>query len=274
MYTKLAKLVKQKINRIGFDIVKHYPSSVDPNFPKDFDSDKIQTISKVLPYTMTSKARLSALCDAVHYVVKNQIPGDIVECGVWKGGSMMAVAHTLLSLEDRTRDLYLFDTFDGMTEPGKNDIAVTGETAAELLGKGDKEKSEVWCYAAIDQVRSAIHDTGYPTDRTFLIKGRVEDTVPSQAPQEISILRLDTDWYESTRHEMIHLFPRIAIGGVLIIDDYGWWEGARQAIDEYIEEKKIQIFLNRIDYTGRLGIVTSHGNSSAASSSAAAVLAQ
>jgi O-methyltransferase len=113
-----------------------------------------------------------------------------------------------------------------------------------------------------------------PTDRTFLIKGRVEDTVPSQAPQEISILRLDTDWYESTRHEMIHLFPRIAIGGVLIIDDYGWWEGARQAIDEYIEEKKIQIFLNRIDYTGRLGIVTSHGNSSAASSSAAAVLAQ
>jgi O-methyltransferase len=264
MYSQFLKLARQQINRVGFDIIKHHPSSFDSNFPKDFDRDKIQTILKVQPYTMTSKARLSALCDAVQYVVQNQIPGDVVECGVWKGGSMMAVAHTLLRLDDKSRSLYLFDTFDGMTEPGENDISVTGQTAAQLLEQGNKEKDEtVWCYAPIDQVRSAIHATGYPTDKIHLVKGRVEDTVPLNAPNEIAILRLDTDWYESTRHEMIHLFPRIAIGGVLIIDDYGWWEGARQAVDEYIEARKIQIFLNRIDYTGRLGIVTSHGSNPA-----------
>jgi O-methyltransferase len=78
--------------------------------------------------------------------------------------------------------------------------------------------------------------------------------LPEFAPECISLLRLDTDWYESTRHELIHLFSRISKGGVIIIDDYGHWKGAREAVDEYIRENNIKILLNRIDYTGRIGV--------------------
>jgi O-methyltransferase len=84
--------------------------------------------------------------------------------------------------------------------------------------------------------------------------GKVEDTFPKDTPDKIAILRLDTDWYESTRHELIHLYPKLSIGGVLIIDDYGHWEGARKAVDEYINDNTLRILLNRIDYTGRIAV--------------------
>jgi hypothetical protein len=84
--------------------------------------------------------------------------------------------------------------------------------------------------------------------------GKVEDTIPADIPEKIALLRLDTDWYESTKHELIHLFPRLQKGGVLIIDDYGFWKGARKAVDEYFAENNIQILLNRIDDTGRMAI--------------------
>jgi hypothetical protein len=87
-----------------------------------------------------------------------------------------------------------------------------------------------------------------------LVKGKVEDTVPKNAPEKIALLRLDTDWYESTRHELVHLFPRLLPGGVLIIDDYGHWQGARKAVDEYIAGNQVKILLNRVDYTGRIGV--------------------
>jgi O-methyltransferase len=87
-----------------------------------------------------------------------------------------------------------------------------------------------------------------------LVKGKVEDTVPKNAPEKIALLRLDTDWYESTRRELVHLFPRLVPGGVLIIDDYGHWQGARKAVDEYIAGNQVKILLNRVDYTGRIGV--------------------
>ncbi len=78
------------------------------------------------------------------------------------------------------------------------------------------------------------------------------DTIPKNVPEKISILRLDTDWYESTKHELNNLFPRLVSGGILIIDDYGHFQGSKKAVDEYFEENKISSFLFRIDYTGRL----------------------
>jgi hypothetical protein len=79
----------------------------------------------------------------------------------------------------------------------------------------------------------------------------VEETIPQHAPEQISVLRLDTDWYSSTKHELMHLFPRLSKNGVLIIDDYGHWAGARKAVDEYFADQTIQPLLNRIDQTGR-----------------------
>lgn len=99
-----------------------------------------------------------------------------------------------------------------------------------------------------------MESTGYPPERIHLVPGRVEDTVPAQAPERIALLRLDTDWYASTKHELDHLYPRLSDGGVLIVDDYGHFEGARRAVDDYLAEQAEPLLLNRIDYTGRIAV--------------------
>lgn len=219
------------------------------------DAATAEIVRRVLPYTMTSAARVVALCDAVRYLVENRIPGDIVECGVWKGGSMMAVAQVLTSLGETERHLYLFDTFEGMTAPSSEDVAADGRSAQALMASSDPaDPRSVWCVAPLEGVKAALAGTGYDFARMHFVKGRVEDTVPGQAPDRIALLRLDTDWYESTRHELEHLYPRLAPGGVLVLDDYGHWQGARKAVDEYIRTHRLPLFLHRIDYTGRCAV--------------------
>jgi O-methyltransferase len=244
-----ARALRDVLRAKGFDVVRYH------EVPADLPPRVVETIRAVRPYTLTSVARLTALCEAVDYVVRHRIPGDIVECGVWKGGSMMAVARTLCELEDRDRQLYLFDTYEGMTQPSDKDVSAQGKRAADMLRAEDKQDPHsVWCAAPLDAVKQAMTSTGYDPAKLHFVKGRVEDTVPARAPERIAILRLDTDWYESTLHEMTHLFPRLVPGGVLIIDDYGHWQGARQAIDEYLRDNEIQILLHRIDDTGRSAI--------------------
>lgn len=246
----LLRPLRKLARSFGVDIVPY------PPVLQGVDESTAQTIAAVRPFTMTSDQRVAALCDAVRYVVANRIAGDMVECGVWKGGSMMAVARTLIDSGDRTRHLHLFDTFEGMTPPTGNDVAVTGESAADLMAAStDREGADsVWCRAPLDIVQRAMTSVGYDRSKIHYIKGRVEDTIPASAPERIALLRLDTDWYESTRHEMIHLFPRLAVGGVLILDDYGHWLGARRAVDEYLGERNVPLFLQKIDYTGRYAV--------------------
>jgi hypothetical protein len=263
--------VKGLIRPLGFDVVRYSPPpppeppipepQLEDQFP-DFGEEAIEIIRTVQPFTGPSAELIFALIQAVRYVERAKIPGSIVECGVWQGGSMMAAAHTLKRLGTDERDIYLFDTFEGMTKPTDVDISYKGEVASleyERL-KRPNETSE-WCYASLDQVQRNLASTGYDPDKLKFIKGKVEDTIPVMAPSQISILRLDTDWYESTRHELVHLFPRLSPGGVLIVDDYGHWEGSRKATDEYLAENSF-ILLNRIDYTGRLAIkLASNGDS-------------
>jgi O-methyltransferase len=221
--------------------------------PIDFDETDAELCAHVAPYTMTTPPRIYALRRAVEYVATRPIEGAIVECGVWRGGSMMAAALTLLRLGVNDRDLYLFDTFTGMTEPGDEDVKHSGERAADVLA-GSSRDSHDWAVASIDQVREAVLSVGYPEERIHFVQGRVEETLPAHAPADIALLRLDTDWYSSTKHELVHLYPRLARGGVLIIDDYAYWQGARQAVDEYIEENALTLLLNRIDYTARIAV--------------------
>jgi O-methyltransferase len=232
--------------------VLHSDAVVRRRFP-DVDRRVIDIFNKVKPYTMTSPERVFALCDAVRYVVAAGIEGAVVECGVWKGGSSMAAALMLRELGATDRDLHLFDTFEGMSEPTEHDRRTGGPAAAELLAATTKD-AKVWAYSPLGEVRANLQSTGYPVERMRFVQGKVEDTIPECAPEKIAILRLDTDWYESTRHELEHLFPRLAVGGVLIIDDYGAWEGARRAVDEFIAAHKTPILLNRIDETGRVAV--------------------
>ena len=221
--------------------------------PPDFDPATAAVVRDVAPFTMTSPERIAALRQAVIHVCRHRIEGAIVECGVWRGGSMMAVARTLLEIGAR-RDLVLFDTFAGMTHPESVDRDLSGMPAAAALDHEDIATGATWAVSPLADVQANLRSTGYPVERMRFVVGDVADMVPREAPERIAILRLDTDWYASTRHELEHLYPRLAAGGVLIIDDYGHWEGARRAVDEFLERTAAPILLNRIDYTGRIGV--------------------
>ena len=228
-------------------------ASLRRRFP-DFDTEHFETVKFVRPYTRTSPERIHALVEAVKYVSRNQIPGAIVECGVWRGGSMMAAAKTLKAIGDTSRELYLYDTYEGMSPPTEADVSHDGRSAKDQLDEGlpPGDDRSIWCYAPIEGVQQALELTGYPKERMHFVQGKVEETIPRIAPENIALLRLDTDWYESTKHELEQLYPRLARGGVLIIDDYGHWKGSRQATDEYIAANPNFGLLNRVDYTGRL----------------------
>jgi O-methyltransferase len=234
----------------GYQLTKKTKNTLPP----DFDKSVLSIIEKVQPFTMTSNERLSALVQSVHYTLDNKIEGAFVECGVWKGGSMMAAALTLMQRGETVRELYLYDTFAGMPPAGEADKDFEGKDANDLLeqDKNKKEESVVWAYSGLDEVKANLGSVGYPSEKIHFIEGKVEDTIPQQVPEKIALLRLDTDWYESTKHELQHLFPRLQKNGILIIDDYGFWKGARKAVDEFLSGLPHHYYLHRIDDTGRL----------------------
>lgn len=247
----MRQILRRLSNRLGFDVVRlNAEPALAPDFPRAF----LDLWHQVKPFTMTSPERGYALYEAVRYVTRANVQGTIVECGVWRGGSSMLAALTLRSIAESPRDIYLFDTFSGMTDPSLADMGPDGSSAASLLQAADRD-DPIWAIASLDEVRMNIGSIDYPPDNVHFIQGMVEDTIPRRAPEEIAILRLDTDWYESTKHELVHLVPRLAPGGVLIIDDYGHWLGARKAVDEFLEESALSIMLTRIDYTGRLAVM-------------------
>lgn len=215
--------------------------------------DDVAIWQRVAPFTMTSPERMQALVDSVRYLERHQISGAFVECGVWRGGSMMAAALALSGSSNR--ELYLFDTYDGMPPPSDIDIDYSGASAAAQTANDPLRIGPITAVAHLNEVRRNMASTGYPDSQVHYIEGMVENTVPKLAPDQIALLRLDTDWYESTHHELLHLFPRVVSGGVLIVDDYGHWKGARQAVDDYLDATGIRLLLCRIDFTGRIAVV-------------------
>jgi O-methyltransferase len=227
------------------------PAPREEVFPKDYDDELVEIIRAVRPFTMTSHEKLHALISAVRYVSRYNVPGDIVECGVWRGGSMHAAARVLDQAGDHSRDLYLYDTFEGMTEPTDQDVRHDGRSAAELFPSAESKTS--WLCATIEDVSAGFDTVPYPKERVHLIKGPVEETIPAHLPERIAVLRLDTDWYASTAHELAHMYDRLVPGGVLLIDDYGWWLGSRQATDEFLERTGEQLLLVRTG-SGRVAV--------------------
>jgi hypothetical protein len=217
------------------------------------DKEFMEVFSACRPYTMTSPERLYSLYQSMRYLAANSIPGDIAECGVWKGGSSMFIAMMALRLGMQDRQLWLFDTFEGMSEPGEEDKDHSGVSAKAQLDKADRNVSEsVWCYSSLDEVKANMARTGYDPANLHFIQGKVEDTIPGSLPGKLALLRLDTDWFASTYHELIHLYPQLNKDGVLIIDDFGHWEGAKKAVLQYFQEHDMHPLLHRIDETGRI----------------------
>jgi hypothetical protein len=212
-----------------------------------------EIVRAVQPYTMTSVERIRAAIHAADRIIGQNVDGANVECGVWRGGSMMAMACALLRSGVRDRTLYLYDTFSGMTPPTARDVQFDGAPAAELLARSARD-THVWAVAALEDVRRNLTSTGYPLEQMRFVIGPVEETIPHIVPEAIAILRLDTDWYESTRHELVHLYPLLRAGGVLIVDDYGHWRGAKEATDEYFSRTEAPPPLEGIDYSGVLAV--------------------
>lgn len=250
---KLPPVVKSALSKsfsmLGYEI-RRRPSQAEPHYLEQ-DKDYAGTLRMVRDFTMTSPERIAALIDGIRYVVRAGIPGAVVECGVWRGGSMMAVARTLLELSD-IRDLYLFDTFAGMTEPGALDVDVLGEVAGGKYLQSANGDNNNWCFASLEEVQANIASTGYPKDRCHFIPGNVLETLPHHNLGPIALLRLDTDWYKSTLHELRVLYPKLSTNGVLIIDDYGHWEGCKRAVHEFFGANGP--LLTAVDATGRIAV--------------------
>ena len=194
----------------------------------------------VKPYTMTSKERVYALFDSLEEIRKNGIEGDIVECGVWKGGNILGCIE-YCKFYEMDRNFWLYDTFTGMTKPTEFDVDIRHIDAKSCVGKSNYE---------LDKVKEIISTTNYPENKINYVVGDVLDTLQDKnnIPNTISLLRLDTDWYESTRKELEVLYPILNVNGVLIVDDYGHWYGAKKAFDEYFTNSSIEV--EKIDYTG------------------------
>lgn len=242
--------------RAGLTVAR--TSSLQARLPAEASPEDRAIIAAVRPYTMTSSERVWSLLQAVSYVCREAIPGDLAECGVWRGGSIMAMAMRLKELGVTDRPIWLYDTFEGMTEPTAEDVeSDSGRRAKDLLeatpvGDGNN----VWAVSPIDAVRQNVASTGYPMDRIRFVAGDVATTLQHETPSQISLLRIDTDWYESTKTSMEVLYPRLSVGGVCILDDYGHWAGARQAVDEYFAAEASRPLMHPIDYSGRIFIKT------------------
>lgn len=246
----LKTFVRRTLDRFGYMVVRKQAAL--PGFP-DMEEKFTPLLARCRPYSMTSVERMYALHKAVEYVAKKNIPGDLVECGVWKGGSSMMTAHTLSHLGERNRTLYLYDTFEGMSAPTDKDKNINDKPAA-VEWQQHQAAQAGWFAASLPEVRENLLSTGYPAEKLTFVKGKVEETIPGVIPAQVALLRLDTDWYESTYHELQYLYPRLSPGGVLIIDDYGYWKGSREAVDQYFREHHIHMLLTRVDTDCRIGI--------------------
>jgi O-methyltransferase len=251
----LKRIIRRVLHHAGYDVIPYSPRAVGPPPTPEVMEAKFHELRKqAAPYTMTSVERMYALYKSVEYIVHNRVPGDFVECGVWKGGSAMLIALVLRDLGATDRRIFLYDTFEGMSEPTGVDRSITGEFAPATWPQTMTGEVSSWCYAGLEEVMTNLSSTGYPRELLHFVQGKVEDTVPATLPGPVALLRLDTDWYESTYHELQHLFPLICRGGVLIIDDYGYWQGAKKAVDDYFRDAGTRPLLVRLDSTGRLAV--------------------
>jgi O-methyltransferase len=250
------KNIEKLLNKYGYDLIplKHKFSK----FAVELDEFDVEIINDVLnkKYTMTSIPRLINTLKACRYVVENGISGDFVECGVWRGGNGI-LAKSIFERLGSDKKVWMFDTFAGMTQPTLYDVKATTQVHAEAkFKKNQKANHNEWCYASLEDVKKNCLESGIDLHDVNFIEGDICNTLINEEniPQQISVLRLDTDWYESTKIELETLYPQLSRNGVLIIDDYGSWEGARRAVDEYFESKNYKPLFNVTDFTGRSAI--------------------
>ena len=263
MKTSIANAIHYFLNILGYKVCKNaaeiisYPVEASPK-----DIKLIKAVKNITPngkrditneLSMCTVPAIWAAISAVRHVEENKIKGDIVECGVWRGGCALAMASILKEYGSK-RKVYLFDTFAGMTDPTAQDM--DGSIGAEQMKF--VEKYNPFLYSDNDPrhtllfIKKIFKEHGL-SEYVEFVKGDVKTTLNPKCtrPSEIAVLRLDTDYYDSTRHELEFLYPRLAKMGVLMIDDYGAFQGTKLACDEFFKKQKFKPLAWTIDYTCR-----------------------
>ncbi len=239
------------------------PSTVrwNRNLYKDFTEEEVKIYEPVIGKIAQSPEAIVSLIRAVQYIVNNGIPGAFVECGVWHGGGAAVMIRTLLGMaarhdSSRVREVFLYDTFQGFPRPDDRDFEYeVGPALNQWLIQQTEpygDKGSMWMNVCIEEVIGNIERWCQPYPLAHFVQGMVEDTIPRQLPHEIALARLDTDFYQSTLHELNHVWPVLASGGVLIIDDYGCFAGSKQATDEFLDTFRWRPYLHRVDEHVRL----------------------
>jgi hypothetical protein len=242
---KLKKFVNNALEEMfGYTISKSYDLDLD----RRLSALEASIIKRVRDRTMTNANSIVNLISATNYISKFGVEGAFVECGVWRGGSAMAFCLASMNLGMNDRDVYLMDTFEGFTNVSERDYQLSDRRSAKELFDVDPNYI---CSASLEDVKIGIAETQYPSERVHYLVGDIVETSPNCLPKEIAVLRLDTDYYESTLWELKHLFPRVSKNGIIIIDDYDHWSGAREACDEYFSSNDQNIFMMHMEY-GRL----------------------
>lgn len=224
---------KQQRNRLG-DLRNSALELRDRMLPGEF----ARLHRQVADYSMMSHARLRGIYEGVCEVIRRGVPGDLVECGTARGGCAALMGLTCRQ-RGQPRDLWIFDTFEGLPPPSEGDP----DYALAKTREGT-------CRGEYDEVRGLLERLRV-LDGAHLVKGLFQNTVPGAAVRQIALLHLDGDWYDSTRVCLDHLYDKVSPGGVIQVDDYGHWAGARKALHEFFDERGIKAELRYLDYTGR-----------------------
>lgn len=199
---------------------------------EEFTEDEWNMLNVCKPYTMTSGERLLHTFRTIKELDKEKIEGAIVECGVYKGGQIISA---WLGNTKSKRQFWLYDTFEGMTPPTEDDYRINADGSYGFAHQSTKAKNgyDQWCRAELNEVVENINPF-IPQNQTKYVVGDVCKTLenPGNVPTNIALLRLDTDWYESTYKELQVLWPKLSIGGICVIDDYNSWQGSKKAFHD------------------------------------------
>lgn len=246
MFNFLRKYIQKITNSFGYTIINNNQRIVEL-------SDKQRHLMNIANgISMTPQIRRYNLIQALEYIAHYGLEGDLVECGVWKGGNIV-IYKKFIEENDIKKKIYAFDTFQGMSNPDQNDYIIDGAISAQtILDKDNKKVTNDWGVCSLEEVKFNISQRTKNLNNIFFIKGKVEETLLNKInlPKKISLLRLDTDFYQSTKIELEILYDKVCKGGVIIIDDYGHWAGSKKAVDEFFKEKFV--WMHYVDYACRL----------------------
>ena len=249
----IKKLIKKILSIFNYRIIsnKDWNKKVE-NLIVEASEQELEEFEKINEISLTSLPNRWSLLQSLHYINDNNIKGDIVETGVFRGANLVLI-NNFLNKSNIDKKIYAYDTYAGQPEPSNLDFDLKGTSMIDKFSDL-KKKNIITVYCSLEKVKENIIKYSInDLSKIIFVKGKVEDTLDDERniPSQISLLRLDTDFYDSVKKSLEILYPKLISGGVLIIDDYGHFKGAKLAVDNYFKDKQ-KIWMHRVDYTCRL----------------------